>query len=157
LTAELATAETSAADSGVITGPEPRREPQRRYLALYVGWPLAAACAALAVMRVTFNQPPAAAWRASDSARQEIFVAFVREEPALRARAIRDFPGDHWSADDAFHAMEVDKIRTIAGGNGAQTIDGLRAIDEGLHQRTAIPGAAALTAGVPPCRPRPDY
>lgn len=100
---------------------------------------------------------PADTFRATEEAQREAFSVMVSAEPSMRHQAETNFPGDPWSQDDDFHALEVQKVISHANLRGLSTADVLRALDDGLREGWPRPDNISMKATVPPCRPRAIY
>jgi hypothetical protein len=109
----------------------------------------------VASVRAATAEPPQAPARLDDAARQAAFRQFASREGRQRARAERKFPGDAWSQDDDFHAVEMQQARAIARRQRVSLGEVLRALDDGM--RGDWPKSGEMKTTVPPCRPRPIY
>ena len=112
-------------------------------------------CWACVFARVWTAPHPAARATVSASERQAIGRAFEKREPALDDSVRRHFPGDSWSQDDDFHALELRWAREAAAARGVSVGDILRAIDEDLRAHGA--DQPLRRDGAAPCKPRPFY
>lgn len=110
-----------------------------------------------ALIRALTAKAPASGERASEALRHQAFAEIASEEPAMRAAAAHEFPGDAWSQDDDFHEHEQKMARSLAAKNGVRLGDVLRALDDGLRERWPPAPRVHLNPGVPPCRPRLSY
>jgi len=121
-----------------------------------LGWP--AFGAILVVATVLAARAPVLAQpgsRLDEEGAHEIFQIIAHEEPGMRATAAHAFPGDVWSQDDDFHALERKKVRSFAAEHDVPIADVVRAVDDGMREGWSPRGV--LSAKVPPCRPRLDY
>lgn len=102
----------------------------------------------------TARGPEATRATAPDPARAKRMArSIATREPGLRAKAVRQFPGDHWSQDDAFHAHEQHLVRNAAAREGVAVARVLDALDAYLRSHPD----EAREAGTSPCKPRPFY
>lgn len=97
---------------------------------------------------------PEATATALDPERAERMArSIATREPGLRAKAARQFPGDRWSQDDAFHAHEQNLVRNAAARERVAVARVLDALDAYLRSHPD----EARNAGTSPCKPRPFY
>jgi len=118
-------------------------------------WLVSGAAIACAVVRVLTTQPPARGAIPDERTARRIFESIAAAEPSIRARAAGNFPGDPWSQDDDFHAVEGQRAVQLAASNKVALGEVLRVIDEGM--RSGWQRSASIQPTVAPCRPRPVY
>lgn len=123
--------------------------------ATIAAWLVSCAVVATAVVKVVSAQPPQRAASADERTARRVFDSIAANEGMMRARAAQNFPGDPWSQDDDFHAMESQRAYQQANANRIALSETLRAIDDGL--RSGWQRQGSLRATVAPCRPRPVY
>ena len=111
----------------------------------------------VAAWRAATAEAPPAPPPATEAMRREAYRAMVAQEPATRQRAARNFPGDAWSQDDDFHAVEMQAAQRQAAQRDMSLGDVLRGLDDGLRDPAQARVNAPLKNSVPPCRPRPVY
>lgn len=85
--------------------------------------------------------------------RERVLHVMGDDEAARRVTATREWAGDRWSQGDAFHGRESELVRGQSSLNNVALESVLDVLDGDLHARR-IPGRHA---GVPPCKPRPQY
>jgi hypothetical protein len=122
-----------------------------------VAWIVFGAIVVLGFARALAARPIASPPPADEHARRAAYVLMVTEEQNMRRDAIKDFPADPWSQDDAFHNLEYRRAKEIARKRGMSVQDVLLAMDEGMRERWPKPVAINQKATVPPCRPRPIH
>jgi hypothetical protein len=108
-----------------------------------------------AVVCVLRAKPMSHAAVATDAQMHAIFTEIAMAEPSMRRDAVKDFPTDPWSQDDAYFNLEQQRAGSIANTRKVRFSDALRAIDVGL--RSHWRGADNMKKGIEPCRPRPIY
>lgn len=133
----------------------PAEEKGSRRYGTMAAWLVPSAVIACAVVRVLTTPPPLPPDSPDERTAHRIFDAVAAAEPSWRARAAGNFPGDLWSQDDDFHAMEAQRAAQQAGTNRIAIGDVLRVIDEGMH--AGWQRSASIQPTVAPCRPRPVY
>jgi hypothetical protein len=117
---------------------------------------LGACCVVVAVLRAATADAPPRAAELSEAQQRDAFAQLAAKEPAQRAQAATDFPGDAWSQDDAFHAFARSEAAEYARSHGATLQSTLQAFDTGLREHwPTLDGGAAPRARVAPCHPRP--
>jgi hypothetical protein len=110
----------------------------------------------IAIVRAVTAAPPGSARPATEADERAVFATIAQEEPAMRRKAAKNFPTDHWSQDDDFHHTELERAKELARARNIRLGDALQAIDDGMRERWT-PAASAMTATVPPCQPRAIY
>jgi hypothetical protein len=85
--------------------------------------------------------------------RRAVGESLVSREAGMRRTAEKQFPGDLWSQDDAFHNQEQALVRSAARRERVAIGSVLSALDEALRSHPR--GAHKYTAT--PCKPRPFY
>jgi hypothetical protein len=108
-----------------------------------------------AIVCVLRAPPPPDARAATEPETRAMFTELAYAEKGLRRDAVKDFPTDPWSQDDAYFNLEQQRARTIATSKKVRFSDALRAVDVGMHAH--LPGSEAMRKGIEPCRPRPIY
>jgi hypothetical protein len=101
---------------------------------------------------------PAPTWPAfaPDSAqRRQLFDRLVRDEPRNRTQALEDWAQHRWSQQDAFGALERDRVGALAREVGASPQDLFRVLDDGLRAGWPGPDGRPLLVRTVPLRPRP--
>ncbi len=111
----------------------------------------------IAVWRAATAPAPPAPPAAPEAMRRAVYDAIVDQERGLRERAEHNFPGDAWSQDDDFHAMEMQLARRLAAQRAMSLGDALRGVDDGLRDPAQARPNTEPKNSVPPCRPRPVY
>lgn len=122
----------------------------------YPSWMAFASFVVVAAVKAATASPPPPLPAPSQAVRQQVFSAMAGQEGTFRTKAARNFPGDAWSQDDDFHAMEMQAATRQAALRGISLGEVLRAWDDGLREHWA-PADATFKNSVPPCRPRPVY
>lgn len=116
---------------------------------------LASACWIFVFARAAVAPVPPSGRALSPAERQAVGRAIARREPAWERQVRLHFPGDDWSQDDDFHALELQSARREAARYGVSAGEVLRAIDEELRARNGEqPGRRR---GAARCKPRPFY
>ncbi len=75
----------------------------------------------------------------------------------MRRKAAKDFPTEPWSADDDFHAYELQDAVAYAHMHRFRYGDVLAAIDVGIRSKWKSKGGVVPSATAVPCQPRPIY
>lgn len=84
---------------------------------------------------------------------ERVAASIAEREPALRARATAQFPGDLWSQDDAYHAHEQELVRAAAARQRMPLGSVLWALDSWLRTHPSPERESSAS----PCKPRPFY
>jgi hypothetical protein len=118
----------------------------------WLGWAGCALSVAAAVV-LCWKAPAPAPRTLSPKRLGQVGASIATREAGMRRTAERQFPGDLWSQDDAFHNQEQALIRAAAKRERVaigSVLDGLdrylRSHPGGAHKNTATP-----------CKPRPFY
>lgn len=127
--------------------------PEKQRSARRIAGSLVCLGAALVAARAAGSAPLTPGGALGPDARARVAVEVLAPERQQRRDSARDFPGDSWSAGDAFHNREHWLVRNIAAREGVAIESVLDAIDEGLRMRR-VPGNFG---GAPLCKPRPFY
>lgn len=122
-----------------------------------LAWAVFGAAIVVAFGRALASTAPATPPPADERARKAAYVLMVTEEQNMRRDAVKDFPADPWSQDDAFHNLEYKRAKQIAGPRQMSVQDVLLAMDEGMRERWPKPVTIHQIPTVPPCRPRPIH
>lgn len=122
-----------------------------------IGWVVFGAALLVGFGRALASTPMTTPPPADERARKAAYVLMVTEEQNMRREAIKDFPADPWSQDDAFHNLEYKRARQIAGPRNMSVQDVLLAMDEGMREHWPKPVNVHQKPTVPPCRPRPIH
>lgn len=110
---------------------------------------------AVVVTRAARAPAPSAPRAATPEERASFAATVASREGAWRASAATEFPADHWSQRDAFHADEAATVKELAGGAGVAYEEVLRAIDEDVRQSRGRD--RDRSADVVPVKPRPVF
>jgi hypothetical protein len=123
----------------------------------WIALAVVALCGAIVVVRVKAAPAPnPAAGKLDERGRRAVALDVATRENDWRRESAENFPRDHWSQSDDFHAREAKRVREIAGERRVPYEDVLRAIDDDLHR--IGPSIGALRGGsAVPCKPRPFY
>jgi hypothetical protein len=84
-----------------------------------------------------------------------VFDEVVKNEPSARGQAKEDWPQHRWSQQDAFSALERERVETVAHSHGLAPQEVYRVLDEGLRAHWSGAEGSPLTATVVPLKPRP--
>lgn len=125
--------------------------------AVVAAWIVFGGTFVVALGRAVASKPIETKPPATESQMRGAYSLMASEEQKMRRAAVKDFPADPWSQDDAFHNQETVRARQIAEPRSMSLQDVLFAMDEGMRQHWPKPVAYPQRATVPPCRPRPIH
>ncbi len=120
----------------------------------------ASGCAGLTVLGVVLTvalhpapaSPPLTLDRAE---RRELFTRLVQDEPRNRTQALEEWAQHRWSQQDAFGALERERVTSVARERGLSPQDVFRVLDDGLRTGWPGPDGRPLLVRTVPLRPRP--
>jgi hypothetical protein len=120
---------------------------------------VAIGCTLVVMIRVALAPGPSPRRPATVEERWELAQAMASNERAWVNETTQNFPSDHWSQRDDFHAREYKKAIELANEKGLRIEDVLRAIDDDIHRRRARApdDRDDRNARAVPCKPRPFY
>jgi hypothetical protein len=106
---------------------------------------------------VTLNPAPVRPLPPLPEEVRPLFDELVKDEPANRERAKDDWAHHRWSQQDAFGAMELERVNTVAREKQRSAQDLFLVIDDGVRAKWPAPGAdgGVLQATIVPLKPRP--
>jgi hypothetical protein len=91
----------------------------------------------------------------SGAAARALFDELVRNEPQARTQVLDDWAHHRWSQQDAFSAIERDRVLQLARERHLTTQDVLRVLDDGLRAGWPGPDGKPLLTATVPLKPRP--
>lgn len=125
-------------------------ERKRRVTLVFVGGVIS-----LLLMFVGLSPAPIRPLPPTPEESRALFDELVRDEPTNREKAKEDWAHHRWSQQDAFGALELDKVNSLAGARNRSRQDLFLVIDEGLRSKWPGPDGGVLEATVVPLKPRP--
>jgi hypothetical protein len=114
-----------------------------------------AAVTTLALIFAALNPAPVRPLPPTPEETRALFDELVKDEPGARQRAREDWAHHPWSQQDAFGAIELERVGAVAKERSRSAQDLFLVIDEGLRQRWPGPDGRLLPATVVPLKPRP--
>lgn len=114
-----------------------------------------AAVVALMLVFVTLSPAPLRPIPPTADETRALFDELVRDEPAAREKAKEDWAHHRWSQQDAFGAIELDRVNAVAAARNRSRQDLFLVIDDGLRAKWPGPDGGVLETTVVPLKPRP--